>query len=74
MKLFVASGCFDLATPHFATEYTMAHLGLTPALRRNITTRRYRSGHMIYLESASLAQLKRDVAEFIGGALKEQTR
>jgi carboxypeptidase C (cathepsin A) len=70
MKLFVASGCFDLATPHFATEYTMAHLGLTPALRKNITMRRYRSGHMMYLESTSLAQLKRDVAEFIDTAIK----
>ena len=72
MKLFVASGCFDLATPYFATEYTLAHLGLTPALRQNITTRRYRSGHMMYLDSEALAQLKRDVAEFIGAALKQQ--
>jgi carboxypeptidase C (cathepsin A) len=74
MKLFVASGCFDLATPHFATEYTLAHLGLTAALRSNITTRRYRSGHMMYLESEALAQLKRDVAEFIAGAVKGQAR
>jgi carboxypeptidase C (cathepsin A) len=74
MKLFVASGCFDLATPHFATEYTLAHLGLTPALLKSITTRRYRSGHMMYLEIEALAQLKRDVAEFIAGALKEQAR
>ena len=74
LKLFVASGCFDLATPHFATEYTLAHLGLSPALRANITTRRYQSGHMMYLERESLAQLKRDVAEFIGGTLKGQAR
>src|SRR6266545_2763293 len=33
MKLFVASGYFDLATPHFATDYTLAHLGLTTPLR-----------------------------------------
>jgi carboxypeptidase C (cathepsin A) len=70
MKVFVASGYFDLATPHFATEYTMAHLGLTPGLRKNLTMRRYRSGHMMYLESAALGQLKKDVAEFIAGALK----
>jgi carboxypeptidase C (cathepsin A) len=69
MKLFVASGCFDLATPHFASDYTLNHLGLTPVLRGNITIRRYRAGHMMYLDSAALGQLKRDVAEFIGGAL-----
>jgi len=74
MKIFVASGCFDLATPHFATDYTMAHLGLPPALRKNLTIRRYKSGHMMYLESKSLVQLKQDVAEFIAASLKEQSK
>jgi carboxypeptidase C (cathepsin A) len=74
MKVFVASGCFDLATPHFATEYTMAHLGLAPSLRKNITMRRYRSGHMMYLESQALVQLKQDVAGFIDETLKEHAK
>lgn len=69
MKLFVASGYFDLATPYFATEYTLAHLGLTPGLRENITTRRYRAGHMMYLDSDSISKLKQDVEEFINRAL-----
>ena len=33
MKVFVASGYYDLATPYFATEYTLAHLGLDPSLQ-----------------------------------------
>jgi carboxypeptidase C (cathepsin A) len=70
MRLFVASGWFDLATPHFATEYTLSHLGLTPALKGNVTTRHYRAGHMMYLDSEVLPRLRRDVAEFIGGAVK----
>jgi len=74
MKVFIASGVFDLATPHFATEYTVAHLGLNPALRKNIALKRYRSGHMMYLETGALAQLKRDVEEFIGETLKEQVK
>jgi carboxypeptidase C (cathepsin A) len=69
MRVFIASGYFDLATPYFATEYTLAHLALTPRLRDNITTTRYRSGHMIYLDAASISHLKRDVENFIGGAL-----
>jgi len=69
MKLFVASGYFDLATPHFATDYTLAHLGLTTPLRKNVTVRRYRAGHMMYLDSASLVQLKHDVSDFIREAL-----
>lgn len=69
MKLFIATGCFDLATPYFATEYTLSHMGLTPTLRANITTRRYRSGHMMYLDGDSISQLKRDVSQFIRSTL-----
>jgi len=69
MKLFIAMGCFDLATPYFTTEYTLSHLGLTPTLRDNITTRRYRSGHMMYLDAASIFQLKRDVSQFLSSTL-----
>lgn len=71
MNVFVASGFFDLATPHFATEYTLNHLGLTPELRKNITTRQYRAGHMMYLESDSLVKLKKDLAEFIANSSVE---
>lgn len=71
MKLFFASGYFDLATPYFAMEYTLAHLGLTPAFRENVTTHLYRTGHMMYLDGDSISQLKRDVAKFISSALKK---
>ncbi len=65
LKVFMATGLFDLATPHFATDYTRNHLGLTSSQQKNITTRRYRAGHMMYLEEGALDQLKKDVAEFI---------
>ncbi|MCM0081540.1 peptidase S10 [Geomonas sp. Red32] len=70
MKVMTASGYFDLATPHMATSYTMSHLGLTPDLKKNITMKHYRSGHMMYLELNALEQLKKDAADFVGKALK----
>ncbi|WP_224982338.1 S10 family peptidase [Geomonas agri] len=70
LKVMVASGLFDLATPHFASDHTLAHLGLGPQLRSNISSKRYRSGHMMYLEADSLTQLKEDAAAFIGQSLK----
>lgn len=71
MKLFFASGYFDLATPYFATEYTLSHLGIMPAFGKNIIMQRYRTGHMMYLDSDAISQLRRDVEKFITGALKK---
>ena len=68
MKLFVASGYYDLATPYFATEYTLDHMGLDPSLRPSVTKRYYEAGHMMYIDLRSLAELKRDVAAFVQSA------
>ena len=68
MKVFIASGHFDLATPYEATEYTFAHMDLAPALRKNLRFEEYEAGHMMYVRPESLAKLKRDVAGFIDGA------
>jgi carboxypeptidase C (cathepsin A) len=70
MHLFVASGHFDLATPFFATEYTLDHLGLEPEVRARISTGEYDAGHMMYINNESLSKLHHDVAGFLEGALK----
>ena len=69
MKLFVASGYYDLATPYFATDYTVAHLGLEPEERGRITTREYAAGHMMYIHTGELAKLKKDAAAFVEASL-----
>lgn len=35
LKVYVVSGFFDLATPYFATDYTLNHLGVDPNLHKN---------------------------------------
>jgi carboxypeptidase C (cathepsin A) len=72
MKLFVASGYYDLATPYFATQYTLNHLGLDPSLRGNIQTGEYEAGHMMYIHTDSLAKLKTDVSAFLRFALSHE--
>ena len=72
MKLFVASGYYDLATPYFATDYTLAHLGLEPEERGRVTTREYAAGHMMYIHAGELARLKRDVAAFLEASLSRR--
>jgi len=69
MRLFVASGYYDLATPYFATEYTLAHMGLDASQRGRIATAEYEAGHMMYIHEGPLAQLKKDVAAFLQSAL-----
>ncbi len=69
LQIFSANGRYDFATPYFATEYTLAHLNLTPALQRNITFGFYRSGHMVYLNPAALAQFKTDLARWYDRSL-----
>lgn len=65
MKVFVGLGYYDLATPYYATLYTLSHMGLDPAVRNNIRTADYEAGHMMYIDIGSLKKLKSDIADFI---------
>ncbi len=65
MRLLVAQGWYDLATPFEAAYYSLAHMGLDASLRDNITIAEYEAGHMMYLHEPSLAKLKADAARFI---------
>jgi carboxypeptidase C (cathepsin A) len=71
MKIFIASGYYDMATPYFATEYTFAIMNLDQTLRRNISTYYYEAGHMMYIEKASLKKLKDDVTIFVQSSLNK---
>jgi len=68
LKVFVANGYYDLATPYFATEYTFSHLGLDSSLAGNVTMGYYQAGHMMYINTPSLIKLKADLAAFLGAA------
>jgi carboxypeptidase C (cathepsin A) len=69
MKIFVGCGYYDMATPYYAAEYTIAAMNLEPSLRKNISINYYEAGHMMYIEKNSLRKLKEDAARFIQSAL-----
>jgi carboxypeptidase C (cathepsin A) len=71
MKVMVASGYYDLATPFLAAEYTFEHMDLDPKVRKNVTFKEYESGHMMYIHPESLPKLKVDVDAFIEQSLKK---
>jgi carboxypeptidase C (cathepsin A) len=68
LRIFVANGYFDLATPYFATRYTFNHLGLDKSLGDRVSMAYYEAGHMMYIHQPSLEQLKGDLAGFIQAA------
>jgi len=72
LKVFVAAGYYDFATPFFAAEYTFRHLQLDPALTKNIRLEHYESGHMIYIHKPSLEKLTKDVETFYREAVPEK--
>ncbi len=74
LRVFVASGYYDLATPFFATDHTIAHMQLEPELRDNVHVEYYEAGHMMYIHEPSLRKLHEDVARFIEAADNVDTR
>jgi carboxypeptidase C (cathepsin A) len=69
LKVYIANGWYDLATPFFASEYTINHLSLEPGLQKNISMKYYRSGHMVYIKKSSLMQFTKDVDTFYSNTL-----
>ena len=68
LKVFIANGYYDLATPYFATHYTVDHMELDKELQKNISMGHYEAGHMMYARETALAQLKADMLAFIESA------
>jgi carboxypeptidase C (cathepsin A) len=68
MKLFVAMGYYDTATPYFAVEYTLSHLAVDPKIRGNIITDHFAAGHMVYIDDPSMARFRADLTKFIDQA------
>ena len=65
LRVFVANGYYDLATPFAATKYTFARMGLEPEVRKNLSMDFFAGGHMMYIDRAAHAKLKKDIADFI---------
>jgi carboxypeptidase C (cathepsin A) len=70
MKLFVADGHYDLATPPATVKYSIEHMRLPAELQKNITFGMYEGGHMMYIHEPSMQKLRKDLEAFYESALK----
>lgn len=65
LRVLVQAGACDLAVPSLSMVHSIAHLGIDPDLRKNVTYATYDSGHMMYLRLEDLAKLERDLRAFL---------
>ncbi|MEX0643693.1 MAG: hypothetical protein WD076_00155 [Parvularculaceae bacterium] len=67
LRVLAANGYYDMATPFFGTELTLAQ----PAFDRSrLTITYYDAGHMMYIHQPSIAKLAADVRAFISPVTK----
>lgn len=64
LRVLVAGGIYDLATPFFHAENDVARFFLAPAVRANLEFKWYRSGHMTFVDEEIIALMHRDLREF----------
>lgn len=62
LRVFVAQGWYDFATPFFAAEYSMNRPGFDPS---RIAFHYYDAGHMMYVRPEDLRKLSADLRAFI---------
>ena len=64
MRVLMANAYYDLATPFFAAENTVAGNGIDSA---RVRMTYYEAGHMMYLHEPSLDALVQDMRALIAG-------
>ncbi len=72
LQLMVNAGYFDLGTPYFATQYTINELKLPPRLQEHVHMYHYYVGHMLYLNTPSLAALHHNLDGFIDISVRQK--
>jgi carboxypeptidase C (cathepsin A) len=69
LQVLVMSGYYDLATPYFASDYTVTHMSLDEAVRDNVRAAYFEAGHMMYVREESLAKFRQEYLRLIQDAL-----
>lgn len=72
MKVWIANGYYDMATPYYATRYTVDHMFLPPEIEKNILMTYYEAGHMMYIDTPSLKKFTQDFNSFIEKAISQK--
>jgi carboxypeptidase C (cathepsin A) len=73
LKVLSANGYYDSVTTFYQTALDLERMPLVdPQIRKNLMTKRYPSGHMVYLDGNSRSALKADLAAFYDGTTADR--
>ena len=64
LRVLVAGGYYDLATPYFTVQYALDRMRLEPELQDNISFEKYEGGHMMYTRQDVLSRFTDRAREF----------
>ncbi|YCK33602.1 S10 family peptidase [Actinomadura sp. ATCC 39365] len=67
LRVHVACGYHDGATPYYAAEHAFAHLPVPAELAANVEFKYYEAGHMMYAHEPSRLRQSADLAAFVLG-------
>lgn len=73
LKVWFCCGYYDLATPYYASKFTVDQMKLDPAIRNNVRLTYYDSGHMMYIYRPALEKLKTDFVAFLKDAMLDDS-
>ncbi len=65
LRVFVASGRYDLGTPYSASDWSLAQLDVPADVLARVEHHYYDAGHMMYTRQADLEKLERDLARWL---------
>jgi len=65
LKVHIAYGYHDGATPYYGAQDVVAHLDIPESLRANVEHAYYEAGHMMYVHEPSRLQQSADLASFV---------
>jgi carboxypeptidase C (cathepsin A) len=65
LRVFVASGRYDLGTPYSASDWSLAQLDVPADVLARVEHHYYDAGHMMYTREADLVKLEADLAAWL---------
>jgi carboxypeptidase C (cathepsin A) len=65
LRVFAASGRYDLGTPYSASDWSLAQMDAPADVLARVTHHYYDAGHMMYTRQADLEKLERDLSGWL---------